>query len=319
MNPRSDDILLELSDIRLSLSPRLGGSIMSLMIKNQSGQWASVLRSMPEGSGSASDAGSFVMLPWTNRVKDARFAVGAEEYLLESNANDGSAIHGVGRGLPWSIADRSPITARFVLDSRSFDTQGINYPFAFGAVLRYEVGPSHVEVDLSVTNLDTQPIPVGCGHHPYIHCHLFSDADDLAVQLSVAGRYPTQGCIPTGNSEYDSICEGFENGGPVGNPGLDDVFSGFGRSAIFDWPTSNIRMEMKCSSNLGHVVIYTPKEKNGQASEFVCVEPVSMVNDGFNRLNDSQPNTGVVILEPNETMRTRMTLSFGECPENLHP
>lgn len=317
LKARADqDITLELDHMRLVVNPFIGCSIMSLEIKdptNRSDQWTPVLRSMPCDAGTSSDAGSFAMLPWTNRIKDARFVYRGDEYSLSTNMNDGSAIHGVGRDFPWKIIDRSPITARFMFDSRSVEDDRMNYPFKFGAVQRFEIGPDRVEIDLSVTNLDERAIPVGCGHHPYIHRHLFSQMDDLRVQLDLAGRYPAQGCIPDGEPIFDSSCEGFKRGDPIGNPGLDDVFSGFGGVAVFDWAASNVRMTMECTDNLDHVVIYTPKEANGEPNEFVCVEPVTMVNDGFNRLENGHQNTGVRILSPNETLRTRMTLSFGGC------
>lgn len=310
MNPRDHDITLELDRINLTVNPLIGCSIMSLMIRCDDRPWTPVLRTMPQNADSSSNAGSFSMLPWTNRVKDARFSFNTKDHQLSANASDQSAIHGVVRDHPWAIADRSPITARFVFDSRRVDTDSINYPFRFGAVQRFEIGPDHVEIDLSITNLDTQAIPVGCGHHPYIHRHLYTQDDDLQIQLEVAGRYPTQGCIPIGDPESDSICQAFADGEPIGNPGLDDVFAGFGGKAMFKWPTSNVRMSMECSQNLGHVVIYTPKDIDGNPDEFVCVEPVTMVNDGFNRLALDKEDTGVVILKPDESLRTRMTLRF---------
>jgi len=313
MNSHKDDILLELDTIKISINPRIGASITSLMIRNQMDKWAPVLRTMPPESGSASDAGSFVMLPWTNRIKDAQFNDQGDTHQLKSNCTDDSAIHGVGRDLPWTITDRSPISARLVLDSRKLDPDSINCPYQFGAIARYEIGIDRVEIELSVTNLDTRPIPAGCGHHPYFHRHLFSDADQLQVQMEVSGRYPAEGCIPTADPIDDEICNSLRKGNPIGNPGLDDVFSGFTGIATLDWPQSNVSMRMQCSENLGHIVIYTPTTDSGDPDEFVCIEPVSMVNDGFNRFDAGHHETGVVMLEPNQSMRTRMTLSFSTC------
>ncbi len=313
MPHRHDDIILELDRLRLTLNPRVGASVVSLMIRDDDQRWTPVFRTMPKDSDSASDAGSFAMLPWTNRIKDARFAFNGQTHTLRPNASDSTAIHGFARDLPWTIADRSPITARFVFDSRPLSKDTINYPFNFGAVVRFEIRPQGVEIDLSLTNLDDRPIPVGCGHHPYIHRHLFSDADNLHVKLDVAGRYPTNGCIPIGEPETDAICTSLANGDPIANPGLDDVFSGFGGVAVFDWAASNVRMTMRCTDNLNHVVIYTPRLDDGSADEFVCVEPTTMVNDGFNRHAEGSTSTGVIILNPNETLRTRMTLAFSTC------
>ncbi len=307
------NITLELETIKLVINPAAGASISSLMIKEAQGSWAPVLRTMTQGSRSADDAGSFVMLPWTNRIKDARFIFQDKDFHLRSNAPDNSAIHGIARDLPWTIADRSPITARLVFDSRIFDPDSINYPFRFGAVERFEIGPRSVEIDLSITNLDDRPIPVGCGHHPYISRQLFSDADDLRITLDVAGRYPTKGCIPIGDPVDDPICARLRAGDRLGELELDDVFAGFGGKAIFDWAASNVRMTMSCSDNLNHVVIYTPKDQSDRPAGFVCVEPTSIVNDGFNRHARGKTGTGVMILEPNQTMRTQLTLAFSRC------
>jgi aldose 1-epimerase len=308
---RIDDITLELDQLKLVVNPGLGCSIMSLMIRNDHDQWAHVLRSMPGGDqAGASDSGSFVMLPWTNRIRDARFSFEKQSIELRSNFPDSTAIHGVGRDLPWTITDRSPISARFILDSRTFDNGEVNYPFSFGATQRFEIGPQSVEIDLSITNLDDRPIPVGCGHHPYFHRHLFSDADDLRLKLGVTGRYPSTDCIPDGESVHDEVCASLGELSVIGNPGLDDVFSGFDGTAEFDWAASNIKMTMECSANMNHVVIYTPRDAEGEADEFICVEPVTMVNDGFNRMVDGKADTGVTVLEPNETLRTRMKFRF---------
>jgi len=307
MDSSNAQITLALDDISLSISPAIGCSISDLKIKHNQ-CWLPILRSMPSQGQSASDAGSFVMLPWTNRIKDAKFSFEGKEHKLESNADDQTAIHGVGRNLPWAITDRSPITARFVLDSRLHSQ--INFPFKFGAIQRFEIGPKSVEIELSITNLDEHPIPVGCGHHPYIHRHLASPEDELSIKLDVKGRYPTQGCIPTGASINDDTCKALATGEPIGNPGLDDVFSGFGGDAIFDWDQTQLRMTMSCSSNMDHLVIYTPQDADGTPSEFVCVEPVTMVNDGFNAFADGNEAAGTVVLAPNETLRTKMTLSF---------
>lgn len=310
--PANTQITLALDDIALSIRPTIGCSISSLAINptHQHGQWINVLRTMPKSSTNASEAGSFVMLPWTNRIKDASFTFADQTYQLRPNANDGTAIHGVGRALPWTITDRSPITARFVLDSRAFTPESINSPFKFGAVQRFEIAPGKVEIDLSITNLDTHPIPVGCGHHPYIHRHLASPDDDLAIKLDVQGRYPTQGCIPTGEPRTDAVCQALAQGQALANPGLDDVFAGFGGLAIFDWDKSQVKMTMTCSSNMNHLVIYTPRNADGSPDEYVCIEPVTMVNDGFNALANGNPSTGTVILEPQQTLRTRMTMEF---------
>lgn len=307
MNKRNGDITLELDTLRLVISPSVGASVVGLHLKDRSGNWSPVLRDMPEDSKDPSEAGSFLMLPWTNRVKDARFSFNEQTFDLEPNHNDGTAIHGIGRDRAWSIVDRSPISARLTLDTRDDPAS----PYPFGGVVRYEIGPDRVDTDLSVTNLGPSPIPVGCGHHPYFHRHLHSDADQLRVQMGVTGRYLCDECIPRGETLDDEICARLRSGGPIENPGLDDVFSGFDGQAVLDWPESNVRLRMTCSDELGHVVVYTPRAADGSPDEYVCIESVSMVNNGFNLLDEGNKHTGVRVLKPGETLRTRLVMQFG--------
>lgn len=306
MPQRTDDIVLELPTVRLAITPSVGASIVSLEHKDARGRWAHILRQMPQASTDASDAGSFLMLPWTNRVKDAKFRFGDREHTLIANHSDGTAIHGMARDRAWTIIDRSPITARLTLRHEPDET----CPFAFGGVARYEIAPDRVEMDLSVTNLGSEPIPAGCGHHPYFHRHLSSDADELRVKMGVAGRYECEHCIPSGSIVNDDACALLRSGKHIGNPGLDDVFSGFDGRVVMDWPQSGVRLSMTCSPELGHMVVYTPREADGSPNEFVCVEPVSMVNDGFNLLDRGTAQTGVRVLGPGETLRTRTALEF---------
>ncbi|MHA7814078.1 MAG: aldose epimerase family protein [Phycisphaerales bacterium] len=306
MPERTDDIILELETIRLTISPSVGASIVSLERCDPRGRWAHVLREMPANAGDASDAASFLMLPWTNRVKDARYRFDGQDHTLIANHSDGTAIHGVARDHAWSLTDRSPITARMIYEHRADES----CPFSFGGVARYEIAPDRVEMDLSVTNLSEHAIPAGLGHHPYFHRHLHSDADDLRISMDVSGRYACEGCIPSGEISDDKACELLRSGGPIGNPGLDDVFAGFGGRAVLEWGASGVRMTMSCSEQLGHVVVYTPREQDGSPNEFVCIEPVTMVNDGFNLHDHGQAHTGVRVLAPGETLRTRTSLVF---------
>lgn len=252
------------------------------------------------------------MLPWTNRVAGARFSFDGKDYALSPNHPDGTAIHGIGRDHPWSILDRSPFSARMALDSRLIERPAC--PFDFGALFRVELIGSSVQIELSVTNLGDHPMPCGLGHHPYFMRTLFDPDDQLSIRANVGGRYPCQDQIPTGAMVNDEVSRSLRAGGPIGNPDLDDVFGGFDGSAELTWDASKVRCTIECSDALGHLVVFTPRVADSDQTPpppqpWVCVEPVSMVNDGFNRFEDQQ-GTGVRVLGPGETLASTMTLGF---------
>jgi len=295
--------------VRVVVDPSKGCRIDALEIRGPGGTWHGVLRSGTDG------VGSFVMVPWANRIKDASFGFDNQTLQLSPNHPDGTAIHGVGRDHAWVIGDRSPFTARFAFDSRL--AEGVNFPFEFGAVMRVEIGAGTVEIDLDLTNLGSVPMPGGAGHHPYFMRVLWDEGDELKVRADVGGRYPCDGQIPTGAMTDDEVCKGLRSGGAVGDPGLDDVFGGFGGRAELEWDKSGVRCVMECSETLGHLVVFTPRDAGGIAPlPWVCIEPMSMVNDGFNSSAENT-ETGVLVLEPGETLQTRTQLSFELLSESV--
>ena len=85
------------------------------------------------------------------------------------------------------------------------------------------------------------------------------------------------------------------------------MFAGFGGGAVIEWPASGVRLTMRCSEALGHLVVFTPRGE-GAPLPWFCVEPTSMVNDGFNLSERGLEGTGVRVLEAGGTLRTRVEM-----------
>lgn len=300
-------LTLEAGDLTATIDAARGASLVDWRIEGEGGSPTSLVRAASEGEARAGAMGMFLMAPWTNRVAGASFSFRAKRHDLRSDFPDGTAIHGDVRERPWRITDRTPVSARLAFDSR--EHEGVNFPWAFGCVARYELAPSRLDVALSVTNLGDAPMPAGVGLHPYFPRRLWSDADEVSVRAGVSGRYPADGCIPTGDAVDDGACRRLREGGPLGDPDLDDVFAGFGGEAVIDWASSGVRLTLRCSESLGHLVVFTPRARGGPMSWF-CVEPVSMVTDGFNRLEGGDESTGVRVLEPGRTLGSRVTFEI---------
>jgi aldose 1-epimerase len=47
----------------------------------------------------------------------------------------------------------------------------------------------------------------------------------------------------------------------------------------------------------------------GRPAPWFCLEPVSMVNDGFNLIERGQGGTGVAVLGPGEAIEARIAIS----------
>jgi galactose mutarotase-like enzyme len=73
--------------------------------------------------------------------------------------------HGFARKLPWTVrqADESMLVLRL---SSSEETLR-QFPWAFDAQLVFSLSGSRLTVDFDVANLDTRPMPLHLGYHPY--------------------------------------------------------------------------------------------------------------------------------------------------------
>jgi aldose 1-epimerase len=303
---------IESVPLRATIDPDLGASLMDLAMLTPRGDWRPIMRRAPSDSGRAGDAAMFLMAPWTNRVANARFTFQGQRHELTPNFPDGTAIHGDAWTRPWRITDRTPVSATLLFDSREHDR--VNFPWAFGVRARYEVTPDSLTVDLSVTNLDREPFPAGAGLHPFFNRRLWADDDEVRVRAPVGGRYPCEGQLPTGPATGDEASQTLRELAPLGNPGLDDVFNAFSGEAVIEWPASAVRLTMTCSESLDHLVLFTPRDPKGGALSWFCLEPTSMVNDGFNLMERGQGGTGVRVLEPGATLDTQTTMRMQTLP-----
>ena len=70
------------------------------------------------------------------------------------------------------------------------------------------------------------------------------------------------------------------------------------------WPETSLSLTIDADPVFGHLVVFVPP-----GEDFVCVEPVSNVTNGIHQLTDGRDDTGLVVLEPSETLKGSMRFS----------
>lgn len=86
--------------------------------------------------------------------------------------------------------------------------------------------------------------------------------------------------------------------------GLDNCFTGWGRRAVIEWPEWHARLVMTADPPLDCLMVYTPPGR-----DFFCVEPVSHATDAVNLAAAGRTDTGLLTLEPGETVGAAITLT----------
>lgn len=308
-------ILLEAEPLRVAVDPNLGCAITEFSLDAPFGERAHILRPSPTLPAPQHALSSFIMAPWPNRIASATFGFGGQTHRLAPNNPDGTAIHGSARDHRFTITDRSPISLRCQL-IRDTPPEGA-FPFRYASVFRAELAPDALELDLSITNLDDVPMPAACGHHPYFNRRLLDDTDDVHIKAPVAKRYPTDNAIPTGPPGDDDLCGALRAGAPLADRQLDDLFMIDPGHIELTWPASRVRLTLDAPEPFGHLMLFAPRAStrpgtglDAGPTPWFCVEPQTSTNDAFNAHTRGEPDTGVRVLEPGESLGTRLRMTI---------
>jgi aldose 1-epimerase len=301
--------VIELSSeaLRVRLDPKMGTAFSRVDIvgpPQPSGErWWALMRPATEPLLRPYYAASYLMAPWPNRVRAARFVWKGKEVRLTPDFEDGTAIHGLVKDRPFTLLDRTPESARL---ERVLSPQG-GWPWPARVVARYSVEGAVLRATLRIENLgggDDRPMPVGAGFHPHFQRRLWAQADSLRVRVAARGRYAMTHCLPEAPAADDDLCARLREGLIAGDEPLDDLFAlsspaaGLGVPSrlpaehpdrwhtpmTLDWPGAGVRVVTRCTSEFAHGVVWAPRrlENPARTEEFVAVEPQTAATDAFN-------------------------------------
>lgn len=294
-------VKLENEVLRFAALPEAGASVVELSLR-LGDSWVPVMRPTPAAaldSLNSSEMASFVLAPYSNRLRDARFAFAGREYQLRPNTADGHVIHGDVRKRPWRVVATESARASFAFDSREF--ADINFPFPFAVDLTYSLERDRLETAVALRNTGDAPMPAGIGFHPYFRRTLVDPEEQVEVEARVGGAYPE--LVPTSGARPLEPREDFSRSRAIADTDLDTCFAGWDGRARIAWPGTGVRAEIEADAPLRHLILYTPPGK-----PFFAVEPVSNANNGFNLLSAGVPDSGVEVLEAGAALRTRFRI-----------
>lgn len=277
-------IELRAGRLRCELHPVLGGSVAGLWMGD-----APVLRSTPAAQlASARQAGSYPLVPFSNRIGQASLVwQGTQHPLVRNNGDEPHAIHGVGWQRPWSVLDEDGSSAMLCYEHRG----DVGWPFAFDCSQSFRLTPGGLAMTLALTNQAQRPAPAGLGWHPW-----FAKRPGAHVSLRASGRWETgPDKLPTHRSAtagLDADCDGLE---------VDHCFDGWDGVAQL----RDAVMQVRVRSELTRVVVCT-----GAARNAVAIEPVSHVNNAVQMVaaGASADDLGLRVLQPGETMVAQMAI-----------
>ncbi|MDO9345475.1 MAG: aldose 1-epimerase [Pseudomonas sp.] len=287
-------IHLHSGDLQLELLPQLGGSLGGMRHRD-----FPLLRPW-DRTPNVRRAACYPLVPYSNRIAEGRFQIGAHDYALPRNFGEHAhPLHGVGWQREWQVVEHSNRECHLRLTHDPAGEGGEHWPFGFQVEQHVYLDDHGVYLSMTLHNSGQQPMPAGLGWHPYFPRHQGVELSFSATAVWANGsdslpceRLP----VPP---EWD-----FAQSRALGHVGLDNCFEGWQRHAGVYWPQAGIGLEITAQQGLDHLVVFTPPAPQ----DFIAVEPVSHLNNAIN-LPDSQAH-GIVLLSPGQHVTRSMRMSI---------
>jgi aldose 1-epimerase len=302
----ADEPLVELRHgaRRVLLAPHVGGAVAAFY-ETRGADVIHWLRPATDAMLAAHNAlgmASFPLLPYCNRIRDARFDFAGEQVDLSGDGNRfPHALHGNAWRRPWRVGETDEASATLHFQHRPSDEAAHHWPFAFDATQHVSLDADALRVTMTLRNLADRPMPFGIGHHPY-----FPRTANTVVRAQVdAMWHGTPDPLPTHLAAHGSV-DALKS--PEGLSAdafdLDNHFVGWNRTATIAWPDEGRSVTLSAEAPFDFMVIYAPKILPDE----LCVEPVSNVADWIN-LDAAHAQKGGGVLQPGETIRAAFALT----------
>lgn len=281
--------LISISDhvATVEIAPAAGGALASYRWR-QGGSVVDWLRPADAAAISRRDAGAmacFPLVPYSNRVRDGRFAFADRIIELPTGPDDPHHEHGHGWRRPWTVLrhEAGAVVLRYFHAADS-------WPWTYEAEQAISLLDGGLCMTISVRNLSEAPMPAGFGLHPY-----FPSTPWAHIQASVSGMWETDADILPTRHVLPSAGANPTTGFDVSEADFDTVFTGWARRARITWPEHERQLDIEAEAPLDFLVLYTPS-----GEPFFCAEPVSNITDAFNRVGDGGIDTGCIVLAPGQ-------------------
>ena len=156
------------------------------------------------------------------------------------------------------------------------------WPFAHEYEMTYRLAEGVLEVNVSVTNLSTEPMPVAVAFHPY---YRIPDVprDQWVGHIPARQRVVADTrLIPTGEYKPMDLPDPF----PLKGRTLDDGFTVLDRDAQqrahFYIQSGDKKVEAMFGPKYQAAVVWEPNNADGSPREFICFEPMAGVTNAIN-------------------------------------
>ena len=285
-------IHLAVGAARVVLLPALGGSIGGFTLAD-----CPILRPTPDEALASSNvrlASSYPLVPYSNRIRDARLSFDGRTFMLARNFGESPhSIHGVGWQRAWTVDAATSTRATLSLVHDAKGDEAAAWPWPFRALQAFDLASDRdtrgvLTATLTIENSGDAPFPFGLGWHPFFPRDPATTLQSSArnIWINDANEMPVRRIAAEGPWSFRSP-QGF------GNATIDNLFVGWDGRATLRSAQQRVVTTIEADSACPFLVVYAPEGR-----DFVAVEPVSHETDAFNRVASGAQGTGMRVLAP---------------------
>jgi aldose 1-epimerase len=273
--------------VEISIAPSIGNMAYQMNVHGKNILWYSF-----QGLDDLKQRAEFCCIPflapWANRIDGDSYWANGKKYLLNTDLgnlrrdNHQKPIHGLLNFSPlWTVVAMAADTHSAYVSSRiefwRHPELMAQFPFAHNITMTYRLANGVLEVETTIENLSTEPLPVAIGYHPYFRLY---DAPREQWKTHIAARdhmVLNNFLIPTGETFPSEFSDPF----PLRGAQLDDVFTNLIRGADgrahFWVEGKKERITVTYGPKYTVAVAYAPAGR-----DFICFEPMAAVTNAFN-------------------------------------
>jgi len=229
------------------------------------------------------------LAPWANRLSEQGFWANGKKYQFNptlGNVRGPLPIHGLLSAVAWHVtevkADAKSAHVTSKLEFWKYPDLMAQWPFAHEYEMTYRLSGGVLEVQVTVTNLSTEPMPIVLGFHPY---YRIPDVprDEWTGHIPARKRVVADArLIPTGEMKPFDLPNPF----PLKGHTLDDGFTDLERDtdgrAHFSIEAHGMKVEAMFGPKYPVAVIWEPPPPPGESRDFICFEPMTGVTNAVN-------------------------------------
>jgi len=230
------------------------------------------------------------LAPWANRLDEQAFWANGKKYpfnMTLGNVRGPIPIHGLlsGSGF-WHVtgvaADAQSAHVTSKLEFWKYPDLMAQWPFAHEYEMTYRLADGVLEVQVTVTNLSAEAMPISLGFHPYYRIPDVS-RDEWTLHLPARKMIVAdQRLIASGEFQPNNLPDPL----PLRANNLDTGFTGLERDAngrAHLWIESGgKKVEVMIGPKYPVALIWDPPAPSGETRDFVCIEPMAGLTNAVN-------------------------------------